>query len=257
MKTLFLNTKVVPLAFLLVLADGLLMEAQSQVTLWETNLVIPTYRVLPPDPNPRFFQGRGYQGARGAYYPYPVMDKLTETREDRGYKTVFLENQYVQLSVIPELGGRIFSAMDKGNTYDFFYRQHVIKPALIGMLGAWISGGVEWNVPHHHRATSFMPVDCTTEARPDGSKTIWVGETELRHRMKWLVGITLHPEHSYIELTVLVHQSHTLRAIVSVLDQSGRPRQRQLPGDLSPRRGVRSAARQTGVRTLADRAGSL
>ncbi|GAG97516.1 unnamed protein product, partial [marine sediment metagenome] len=95
-----------------------------------------------------------------------------------------------------------FSALDKTNDYDFFYRQNVIKPALIGMLGAWISGGVEWNFPHHHRATSFMPVDYALTENPDGSKTIWVGEVEIRHRTKWIIGLTLYPDRSYLEATV-------------------------------------------------------
>lgn len=172
------------------------------VQIWETNQVIPTYRVAPPDPNPRFYSGRTYQGAKATFYPYPVSDRLTDIREEKTYKVVFLENQFVRLSVLPELGGRIFSALDKGNNYDFFYRQHVIKPALIGMLGAWISGGVEWNVPHHHRASSFMPVDYTIESNRDGSKTLWVGETELRHRMHWVVGLTLFPDKSYVEMAV-------------------------------------------------------
>ena len=174
----------------------------SGMRLWETNQVLPTYRVGPPDPNPRFFQGRTYQGAKATMYPYPIRDDLTDVREDRSYPTVFLENQYIQFSVIPELGGRIFSALDKGNQQDFFYRQHVIKPALIGMLGAWISGGVEFNIPHHHRTTSFLPVDYTVEEQADGTKTIWIGETELRHRLKWSVGLSLHPDRSYIEMAV-------------------------------------------------------
>lgn len=191
-------------AFAFLACAAQLMADRPTVRLWETNLVIPTYAVAPPDPNPRFHQGRTYQGAKATFYPYPVSDRLTDTREDRTYKAVFLENPYVQFIVMPELGGRIFSAVDKSNGYDFFYRQHVVKPALIGMLGAWISGGVEWNVPHHHRATSFMPVDCTLQANPDGSKTVWVGEIELRHRLKWLVGITLYPDRSCLELTCKV-----------------------------------------------------
>ncbi len=174
----------------------------AEVRLWETNQSIPTYRVGPPDPNPRFFQGRAYQGAKAMAYPYPIRDELLETREDRSYKTVYLENEYIQFSVIPELGGRIFSALDKGNQHDFFYRQSVIKPALIGMLGAWISGGVEFNIPHHHRTTSFLPVDYKLETDADGTKTIWIGETELRHRMKWSVGLSLRPGRSYIEMSV-------------------------------------------------------
>jgi tetratricopeptide (TPR) repeat protein len=171
---------------------------------WEEEITLPTYKVAPPDPNPRFYNGRTYQGAKATFYPYPVSDQMTETRENRKYKCVFLENDYIKFSVLPELGGRIFTAEDKGNHYDFFYRQHVIKPALIGMLGAWISGGVEWNVPHHHRASSFMPVDSWLEENPDGSKTLWVGETELRHRLKWILGLTLRPDRSYIEMTAKI-----------------------------------------------------
>jgi len=179
-------------------------ESPSYVKVWEESITIPTYRVGDPDRNPIFYDGRAYQGAKGPNYPYPLMDKLTDIREDKSYKAVFLENRYVRLCVLPEVGGRILSAEDKTNGYDFVYHQHVIKPALIGMLGTWISGGVEWNVPHHHRATTFMPVDHTIKENPDGSKTIWVGETELRHRMKWLIGLTLYPDKSYVEATVTI-----------------------------------------------------
>jgi tetratricopeptide (TPR) repeat protein len=191
-------------------AAGLILNAllahalpnEPPVRLWEESLVIPTYLVGEPDRNPIFYSGRAYQGAKGPVYPYPMLDKLTDIRQDKAYRAVYLENQYVKICVLPELGGRIFSAQDKTNGYDFFYRQHVIKPALIGMLGAWISGGVEWNIPHHHRATTFMPVDYTISENPDGSKTIWIGELELRHRMKWILGLTLHPDRSYIEAEV-------------------------------------------------------
>jgi tetratricopeptide (TPR) repeat protein len=176
--------------------------AQQSVKVWEEPLVIPTYRVGKPDLNPIFYSGRAYQGAKGAVYPYPMLDKLTDIREEKTYRAVFLENEYVQICVLPEIGGRIFSALDKTNNYDFFYRQHVIKPALIGMLGAWISGGVEWNFPHHHRATAFLPVDYTLTENQDGSKTIWVGEIEIRHRMKWLIGLTLYPDSSVLEATI-------------------------------------------------------
>ncbi|MEM3479540.1 MAG: DUF5107 domain-containing protein [Candidatus Bathyarchaeia archaeon] len=172
------------------------------VKIWEEPLVIPTYQISDPDPNPIFYTGRAYQGAQGHVYPYPMLDKLTDNRIEKVYKAAFLENEYIKVCVLPEIGGRIFFATDKTNNYDFFYHQHVIKPALIGMLGAWISGGVEWNIPHHHRATTFMPVDYTLRENPDGSKTIWVGEIELRHRMKWIVGITLYPGKSYIEVTI-------------------------------------------------------
>ncbi len=178
--------------------------ADSDVKIWEEPLKIPTYEVGKPDKNPRFYVGRTYQGAQGRAYPYPMLDKLTDNRKDKTYNAVYLENEYVKICVLPEIGGRIFAALDKTNNYDFLYRQHVIKPALIGMLGAWISGGIEWCVPHHHRATTFMPVDYTLQANEDGSKTLWIGEIELRHRTKWTIGITLYPGKSYIEATIKI-----------------------------------------------------
>lgn len=178
------------------------LKASSEVKVWEEPLVIPTYLTGEPEKFPFFYSGRAYQGAKGPVYPYPMLDELTDVRENKTYKALYLENDYIRICVLPEIGGRIFSALDKANNYDFFYRQHVIKPALIGMLGAWISGGVEWNFPHHHRATAFMPVDYILTENPDGSKTIWVGEVELRHRTKWIVGLTLYPDKSYLETTV-------------------------------------------------------
>jgi tetratricopeptide (TPR) repeat protein len=183
------------------LSPGDIAAASSAVRAWQEPMTIPTYRVGQPEQNPIFYFGRAYQGARGPVYPYPLLDVLTDTREDRTYSALRLENEYLKICVLPEIGGRIFEAVDKTNGYDFFYRQHVIKPALIGMLGAWISGGVEWNIPHHHRATSFLPVDWTISENPDGSRTVLVGEIELRHRMKWTVGLTLRPGSSVLEVT--------------------------------------------------------
>jgi tetratricopeptide (TPR) repeat protein len=167
--------------------------------IWEQNLTLPTYLVDQGGRNPRFYFGRAYQGAQGRVYPYRMQDRLTEEKVDKTYRAVVLENEYVKTSVLPEIGGRIFTALDKTDGYDFIYRQTVVKPALIGMLGAWISGGVEWNVFHHHRASSFSPVDYALQESPDGSVTAWIGEIEIRHRMKWRLGITLHPGRSYIE----------------------------------------------------------
>lgn len=167
--------------------------------IWEQDVTLPTYLVDTSGKNPRFYFGRAYQGAQGRVYPYRMQERLTEKKVDKAWKAVFLENEYVRTSILPEIGGRIFTALDKTDGYDFIYRQTVVKPALIGMLGAWISGGIEWNVFHHHRASSFSPVDYALQENPDGSVTAWIGEIEIRHRMKWRLGITLRPGVSYIE----------------------------------------------------------
>ena len=176
--------------------------AQASVKIWQEDVEIPTYRLNPAEKNPMFYTHESYQGAEKKIYPYPLLDGVTDIKEPKAYKALYLENEYIRLSILPEIGGRLFSALDKTNNYEIFYHQHVIKPALIGMLGAWISGGIEWCVFHHHRNTTYMPVDYTLAENPDGSKTIWFGETERRHRMKWIIGVTLYPGKSYIEATV-------------------------------------------------------
>ncbi|MDR3196599.1 MAG: DUF5107 domain-containing protein [Planctomycetaceae bacterium] len=182
-------------------ASGLFAQ---EVKLETKPLMLPTYKIGEPELNPIYFTGRVYQGAQGHIYPYPLYDVLTDNKVNETYNAVCLENEFVQLCVLPEIGGRILSATDKTNGYEFFYRQHVVKPALIGMLGAWMSGGVEWNLPHHHRPSSFMPIDYKTVENKDGSKTIWVGETEFRHRLKWSVGLSLYPDSSLVEAKVKI-----------------------------------------------------
>lgn len=174
----------------------------SGVKAWIEPITLPTYKVGSPDPNPIFYARESYQGAQKRVYPYPLQDDLTHARENQDYTALHLENEYLSLMVLPEIGGRLFAATDKTNGYELFYRQHVIKPALIGMLGAWISGGVEWCAFHHHRNTTFMPVDWRITEDADGGRTIWLGETERRHRMRWLIGLTLRPGVSCIETTV-------------------------------------------------------
>jgi tetratricopeptide (TPR) repeat protein len=176
-----------------------LFAASTGVKVWEEQVTIPTYLIGPPDPNPQFYFGGNSQGAQHRIYPYPAYDNLTTEKKDRTYKMIYLENEYIKIGILPELGGKVFEAVDKTNGYNFIYNQHVIKPALISLLGAWISGGIEWDIPHHHRATSFLPVQYKIEEDADGSKTVWVSELELRDRMCWAVGVTLHPGKSYIE----------------------------------------------------------
>jgi len=195
-------------ACLAVLAIGcfplLSATGDSSVKVWEEQITIPTYLAGAPEPNPMFFFVRESQGAQGPVYPYPMYDTLTGKKVDKTYTAVYLENEYLRIGVLPEIGGRIFEGVDKTNGYNFIYRQHVIKPALIGLLGAWISGGVEWNIPHHHRATTFIPVQYKVEENADGSKTIWVGELEVRQRMRWAVGYTLRPGKAYLEASVRI-----------------------------------------------------
>ena len=192
-------------AICFVIAVFMITDLSSQVKLSEQDWIIPTYQVSPPDKNPIFFRGESYQGASKYIYPYGMNDVISDEKTDKAWKTVTLENEYIKLCVTPEIGGKLYYATDKSNGYNFVYKNNVVKPSNIGMLGAWVSGGIEWCVLHHHRASTFLPVDYTTSENDDGSKTIWIGETEPRHRMRWTVGITVFPDRSYFEAEVKIH----------------------------------------------------
>ncbi len=182
------------------------MTNMKFVSAREETVIIPTYPAPPPDPNPMFFEKRVNQGASGRVYPNPFTDKVNhETKVDQPYQAVFLENEYIQLMILPQFGGRIHAALDKTNGYDFIYRQHVIKPALIGLFGSWLSGGMEFNWPLHHRPSTFMPVEYTIEKSDDGSATVWLSEHEPMNRMKGMVGICVHPDKMYFEFKVQLY----------------------------------------------------
>lgn len=176
------------------------MQNRSKVSMWEEQIIIPTYEVSKPDKNPLFFERRVYQGSSGKVYPLPVTDKIYDHKVDKKYRAVFLENDYLKIMVLPELGGRIQRALDKTNNYDFVYYNHVIKPALVGLAGPWISGGIEFNWPQHHRPSTFSPVDCDLVENEDGSKTVWVGEIDKMYGTKGMAGFTLYPDKAYIQI---------------------------------------------------------
>jgi tetratricopeptide (TPR) repeat protein len=177
-------------------------QRDRSVAAWMEPVTIPTYEVPPPDPNPMFLEKRVYQGSSGRVYPNPFTDRLSDDRVDHAWTAVHLENRYVRLMVLPEIGGRIHVGLDRTNGYDFFYRQNVIKPALVGLLGPWISGGVEFNWPQHHRPSTYAPVDWSIEEHADGSVTVWCSEHEPMDRMKGMHGITLHPDSALVEVRV-------------------------------------------------------
>ena len=174
------------------------VSTAGEVVVKEDSIVLPTYAPGGYDRTPLFYTGRVYQGAQGRVYPYPMQDVLFDGKADETYKYLTLENRWLQMGLLPEHGGHLLNLTDRATGFETFYRQHVVKPALIGMLGAWISGGVEWNFPHHHRATTAMPIDWKIAANADGSKTVWIGETELRRRLKWTIGLSLMPDRAVL-----------------------------------------------------------
>lgn len=176
------------------------METAKYAKIWEEDVVIPTYEIGAPDKNPMFLEKRVYQGSSGKVYPYPTTEKISHEKKDKIWHAVYLENEYLKVMILPELGGRIQRAYDKTNDYDFVYYNHVIKPALVGLAGPWISGGIEFNWPQHHRPTTYMPVDHLAETHEDGSVTLLVGDVDQMYGTKVMTSFTLYPGKAYIEI---------------------------------------------------------
>ena len=170
------------------------------VKAWKEKVVIPTYEVGEPEKNPIFLEKRVYQGSSGVVYPYPVIESIANEKTDHEWQAIYIENEYIKVMILPELGGRVQMAYDKIKQRHFVYYNHVIKPALVGLAGPWISGGIEFNWPQHHRPSTYMPVDSVIEENTDGSVTVWVNETERMFHQKGMAGFTLRPGAAYLEI---------------------------------------------------------
>ena len=170
------------------------------VKAWREIVTIPTYEVGKAEKNPIFLEKRVYQGSSGVVYPYPVIESISDEKVDKEWLAVWIENEYIKVMILPELGGRVQMAYDKIKQRHFVYYNHVIKPALVGLTGPWISGGIEFNWPQHHRPSTYLPVDCDIVENEDGSVTVWVNEMERMFHQKGMAGFTLRPGCAYLEI---------------------------------------------------------
>ncbi len=188
----------------LVAAVGVALAAVGQegnVKAWEGEITIPTYPIYGADVNPKIYELEG-----SIVYPYTMQDHLTTIKEDRTYRAVCLENEYLKVTCLPQLGGRIHSVLDKTTGEQMFHLNHVIKPGLIAMRGAWISGGIEWNRgPQGHTVTSFAPVNVTSRPNPDGSASLVIGYTEANFHTRWNVTLTLRPGKAYLDEAIRIY----------------------------------------------------
>jgi tetratricopeptide (TPR) repeat protein len=178
--------------------------AAPKVKAWQGTITIPTYP-WEEDPYPKFWaleeSPKWSTTVHGSIvYPYRMQDHLLRTKVDRTYKALFLENEYLKVTCLPELGGRLHSVFDKTEGKEMFHLNRVIKPSMIALRGAFISGGVEWNAgPQGHTVTIVSPVDALVGENPDGSAYIEVNNHEMICRTRWTVRVTLHPGRSYLD----------------------------------------------------------
>jgi len=159
----------------------------------EIEMEIMTYFTGPDDPSPPLWNLK--------VYPYPMQTDLTRNKILKTYRVIVMENDYIKLLVLPDVGGRILAAFDKTNdNFDFIYHNQVIKPGLVALRGAWLSGGIEWNFPTlGHTVNTFSPVNYKILRNADGSVTCVVGAEEWVRRMKWEVFISLFHDRSYFK----------------------------------------------------------
>ena len=212
---------------LLSICIALLCTASSQAQssnmprVWEGPLTLPTYELGAPNPYPALldWQRRKWRPV----YPYPFLDALSNKRTEKTYKVVYLENEYLRVTVMPELGGHIYEIFDKTMNRDVLYSNPVMKYAMVALRGAWISGGIEWNFPDGHTLTTVSPIDYRMRTEPDGSVAVAVGDTERVQGMQWQIIIRLRPGRRNVETEVTLNNRRPVRGRYWYWSTAGAP----------------------------------
>jgi tetratricopeptide (TPR) repeat protein len=193
------------LLLLFLLATG--MFAAGQVRVWEGTLKLPVYEEGPPDPNPPFDEFATNRFS----YPYTLRTEITSLRVEHELRAIYLENEYLKCSVLPDIGGHLYTCVDKINGLPMFYANPSIKKAKIGYRGAWAAFGVEFNFPVSHNWVSMSPVEFAYTANPDGSASVTVGNIDRVYEMQWSVALTLRPGSTVLEQRVTLSNRSDVR----------------------------------------------
>lgn len=177
------------------------------VRVWQGTLPLPSYEEGQPDVNPPFdlFATTKFN------YPYTLRNSITNTRLTRPWRAVFVENEYLKCSVLPDIGGHLYSCTDKLNGKELFYANPSIKKALIGYRGAWAAFGIEFNFPVSHNWMSMSPVDFATHTYPDGSASVTVANIDRPYGMQWRVELLLRPASTVLEQKVTLYNRSDVR----------------------------------------------
>ena len=181
--------------------------AQAKVRVWEGTLRLPTYEEGTPDRNPAFDEF-----STGRFnYPYTLRENLTGHRAPHDWRAVYLENEYLKCSVLPDIGGHLYTCTDKIDGQPMFYANPSIKKANIGYRGAWAAFGIEFNFPVSHNWVSMSPVEYSFATRADGSASVWVGNIDRVYGMEWLVELRLSPGSTVLEERVTLNNRSDVR----------------------------------------------
>ena len=198
MKRLFIY-----LSLIVIMSSHAAAQSKDGPRVWEAPLVIPTYELNSPNPYPALldWQRRKWRPV----YPYVFLDSLGNEKKDKSWKAVYLENEYLKVTVLPELGGHVYQIFDKTLNRDILYSNPVMKYAMVAIRGAWVSGGIEWNFPDGHTLTTVTPIDYVTRTESDGSAAVAIGDTERVQGMQWQVILRLRPGTRVLESEVTLN----------------------------------------------------
>jgi len=178
--------------FLFLTASMSAIYAQT-ARVYEQQMMFKTYPYSDPDPVPEI----------GRIYPYFYFDGYTSTGLMQEWKMVVLENDYIKVFICPDIGGKIWGAVEKSTGKEFLYFNHVVKFRDVAMRGAWTSGGLEYNFGDiGHIPTCASPVDYITKENSDGSVSCVIGATDLPSGTKWNVEVFVYPDKAFFETKV-------------------------------------------------------
>ena len=179
----------------------------AQVRAWQGTLPLPTHQEGLPDVNPPFDQFANYR----FNYPYTLRESLTPRVEVINWRALFLENEYLKCSVLPDVGGHLYSCTDKLSGKEMFYANPSLKKANISYRGAWAAFGDEFNFPVSHNWVSLSPVDFSMRQNDDGSASVTVGNTDRPYGMQWRVELVLRPGSTVLEQRVTLYNRSDVR----------------------------------------------
>jgi len=181
--------------------------SHAEVRVWEGKLTLPTYEEGMPDPNPAFDQF----ASNRFNYPYTLRDNLTSRRANHDWRAIYIENEYLKCSVLPDIGGHVYTCLDKISGQSMFYANPSIKKAAVGYRGAWAAFGIEFNFPVSHNWVSMSPVNFAFHNNADGSASVIVGNVDRVYGMEWTVELLLRPRSTLLEQRVMLNNRSDVR----------------------------------------------
>ena len=186
---------------LLIFQASLLPVFAQQTSVTEADKSFTTYLFFDPNPVPVL----GINAKVAPFYPYFVFDGYTDKGVKKDWKVVTLENPFITVTVLPEVGGKVLGAVEKATNNEFVYYNHVMKFRAIGIRGPWTSGGIEHNfgLDLGHAPWAGAAVDYVLKNNEDGSVSCVVGGLDLASRSEWRVDIRLPKDKAYFETNSL------------------------------------------------------